>query len=141
MPARGGRGRGEDIFPLLPPPHRRQGRQYQLYLSLALRPGSPTSLSTESTLLCCPGEVYGLLLKGFQPVRTGTILPSVATSEGQGQFCTALSSQPLVISGAMDTNRDLGGIRAMNPDKGLSSSALGSYTFIHASNCNLLKCG
>lgn len=46
----------------------------------------------------------------------GPVLPSVAASEGLGQLYTALSSWPLVITGAVDINTDCGRIRAMNPD-------------------------
>lgn len=42
----------------------------------------------------------------------------MAVGDGWGQFCTALSFRPLVVSGATDINGDFGSISALNPDTG-----------------------
>ena len=65
--------------------------------------------STGSALWCHPGEVQDLLSQVLE--GAGSVLPSIAASEGWGQLCTILSSLLMVVSGAMDNI-------AMNPDMG-----------------------
>lgn len=95
-----------------PTPHRMADEEEgQISHSHFLGSWSITFPSTGSALLCCPGEVQGLF--------TQVPHPSERSDEGQGQLCAALSSRPLLITGAKDINTDHCGRRATNPNLSL----------------------
>lgn len=102
----------EGIFPSRTPPHGR-GKGHNLFSHFH-------SCPWEQGHLYFPAQVrYRTLSLGcFHQWGAKPVLPRIAACEVLGQFCTALSSLPSVVSGAMEINTVRGGVRVMNPDMG-----------------------
>lgn len=91
---------------------------------------SPILFPSAGLCPCEQGRLYGaaqVMCRTFSPEcfsqgGAGPVLPSVTHREGQDQLCSALSWQPSVVSGAMDTNTDHGYIGVMNLGLGHGSN-------------------